>query len=65
MKTAIESISPVLTEKPKVAAPNEEAIRRLAYELWQARGCPTGSPEEDWFPAEQQIRKSLTFNFVA
>jgi hypothetical protein len=24
--------------------------------LWQARGCPKGSPEEDWFHAVQNLR---------
>jgi hypothetical protein len=35
-----------------------EKVRRiavLAYEYWQERGCPHGSPEEDWFRAEQEI----------
>jgi len=32
-----------------------EAISRLAYENWQARGCPVGSPEEDWLRAERQL----------
>jgi hypothetical protein len=27
----------------------------LAHELWQARGCPEGSPEEDWFQAVKQL----------
>ena len=31
-------------------------IERLAYELWQQRGSPLGSPEEDWFHAESQFR---------
>ena len=39
---------------------NDEAdhnqIERLAYELWQQRGSPLGSPEEDWFHAESQFR---------
>jgi Protein of unknown function (DUF2934) len=30
-----------------------EQIAALAYALWQARGCPEGSPEVDWFQAEQ------------
>jgi len=34
----------------------EEQIRCLAYELWQARGCPIGSPDADWFAAEQQLK---------
>ena len=28
----------------------------LAYSLWQGRGCPEGSPEEDWFRAAYQLR---------
>jgi predicted SnoaL-like aldol condensation-catalyzing enzyme len=33
-----------------------EEIATLAYELWEARGCPNGSPEEDWFRAEAERR---------
>ena len=32
-----------------------EAIALRAYHLWQERGSPIGSPEEDWFRAEQEI----------
>ena len=35
-----------------------EDIARLAYALWEARGCRGGSSEEDWLRAEQQLRKS-------
>jgi len=28
----------------------------LAYTLWQARGCPEGSADEDWFQAVQELR---------
>jgi hypothetical protein len=31
-------------------------IAALAYRHWQARGCPEGSPEEDWFRAARNIR---------
>lgn len=40
-----------------------EDIAALAFQLWQARGCPDGSPEEDWFQAAHQLRdrkESLT-----
>ncbi len=37
-------------------APNPEDIAALAYLLWQDRGCPQGTPEEDWFQAEQKLR---------
>lgn len=33
-----------------------EAISTRAHELWLARGCPEGSPEEDWFHAAEQLR---------
>lgn len=26
---------------------------QIAYSLWQARGCPIGNPEEDWYRAGQ------------
>jgi Protein of unknown function (DUF2934) len=33
-----------------------EQIAALAHALWQERGCPEGSPEEDWFRAEEELR---------
>jgi hypothetical protein len=33
----------------------EEDIPVLAYKLWQARGCPEGSPQEDWFRAVKEL----------
>ena len=33
----------------------EQDIAALAYELWKARGCPVGSPEQDWFSAVEQL----------
>ena len=39
-----------------IAAFGHEDIAALAHELWQARGCPEGSPEEDWFHAAEQLR---------
>ena len=27
----------------------------LAYQLWTDRGCPIGSPAEDWFRAERAL----------
>jgi hypothetical protein len=28
----------------------------LAHRLWEARGCPAGSPDEDWFHAARELR---------
>jgi len=36
---------------------SHEEIARLAYSLWEARGCQGGSPEEDWLRAEQELRQ--------
>jgi hypothetical protein len=33
-----------------------DEIAALAHELWQARGCPEGSAEDDWTNASQQLR---------
>ena len=35
--------------------PTQEQIATLAYSLWQERGCPDGSAEEDWFTAEERL----------
>jgi len=35
---------------------DDEEVRQLAYQFWQERGCPTDSPEEDWFRAEREAR---------
>jgi len=39
--------------------PTHEQIVSLAYALWQERGCPEGSAEEDWFRAEQELAARL------
>jgi hypothetical protein len=35
----------------------EESIAVIAYKLWQGRGCPCGTPEEDWFRAVEMISR--------
>lgn len=36
-----------------------EFVEELAYKLWMRRGCPLGSPDIDWFAAEQAVYASL------
>jgi hypothetical protein len=31
-------------------------IAELAHSLWEGRGCPEGSPEEDWLQAAHDLR---------
>jgi hypothetical protein len=33
-----------------------ELVQKLAYQHWQKRGGPLGSPEIDWFAAEKAMR---------
>jgi hypothetical protein len=55
-----------LEEKANENASNDRFdLRRtalLAYEFWRARGCPEGSPDEDWFLAEEQLRHQQNFS---
>ena len=34
-------------------------VAKLAYHLWEQRGRPVGSPEVDWYAAEQAVYSSL------
>jgi Protein of unknown function (DUF2934) len=44
------------TALEKIPEPgHEQRVAEIAYEFWQARGCPDGTPDEDWFRAEQEL----------
>lgn len=47
-------------EIPATISPEHANIARLAYLYWLERGCPLGSPEEDWFQAEHDLRNEQT-----
>lgn len=34
-----------------------DAVRELAYTLWEERGRPEGDPDRDWHEAERQLRR--------
>ena len=40
--------------------PSYEEVSRLAYDYWQARGCPDGSSEEDWLRAEHDLKNAAS-----
>ena len=44
---------------------DREAVARLAYSYWEARGFIGGSPEEDWLRAEKEIRESFAASATA
>jgi len=40
----------------------EKSIQELAYQLWQERGCPEGSSEQDWLSAEKRLHATDSRN---
>lgn len=38
----------------------QDRIAQLAYELWEQRGCPQGSPEVDWERACRMLEAGST-----
>jgi hypothetical protein len=48
--------SNAITGRHGIAAFGHDDIATLAHELWQARACPHGSSEEDWFRAAEELR---------
>ena len=45
-----------LTILASQSTPTAENIASLAHALWDARGSPQGSPEDDWFRAERTLK---------
>jgi hypothetical protein len=41
-----------------------DAVANLAYQLWTERGRPEGSPEEDWFRAQELLRNGRAAGVV-
>ena len=41
----------------EVSAPTDDQIAELAYSYWEARGGHGGSPWEDWFRAERELKR--------
>lgn len=40
----------------ELVAPTHDDVAELAYSYWEARGRAGGSPWEDWFRAEQELK---------
>jgi hypothetical protein len=60
LREMLEGLS-VLGSTP---TPTRENIAPLARALWKARGCPEGSPEDDWFRAERALKSQRELNAV-
>ena len=53
MQNSVQSIAP---EGTIAMNPDYSEVAVLAYQLWNDRGRPIGSPEEDWFQAEATLK---------
>lgn len=56
-QTAETERNPVIDDRIGAEQQQQEDIARLAYAIWQDRGCPHGTDAEDWFEAERQLSK--------
>jgi hypothetical protein len=55
---AVETMTEASSAAPadESAPPDERDVATLAYRRWLERGCPQGSPDEDWFEAERELQ---------
>ena len=51
---------PVESAQQPDAAPRHEDVEVLAYRLWQEAGCRDGCAEEDWYRAEQLLKRAVS-----
>lgn len=56
-KAAPPRSRPRKTEKivPEFQILSENEMQQRAYSLWESRGRPIGSPEVDWYQAQDQL----------
>ena len=48
--------------RTEIQQQQQQDIATLAYALWQQRGAPDGSPEQDWLEAERRVRDQTATN---
>jgi hypothetical protein len=53
LREMLEGLSILSSTRPPA---REDRIPTLARALWEARGRPEGSPEDDWFRAERALQ---------
>jgi len=53
---AKQGMVPKLKANTNNAILTDTEIAALAYSLWEARGRPEGTPEEDWFNAKRALK---------
>jgi hypothetical protein len=53
-----ESATQGASSTPTNLNSGHDAIAALAYQLWVLRARPIGSPEVDWFRAEEELKNA-------
>jgi hypothetical protein len=49
-----------MTSEAEIRKITASDVAELAYRLWQERGCPVGSPDEDWYRAQEILLAGTT-----
>jgi hypothetical protein len=67
LKAKVNELRTALDQAPECApeCAEEREITALAHLLWRERGCPIGSPHEDWNRAERELRSRDQCNSAA
>jgi hypothetical protein len=55
--TPLSTSGTALRDRATTSALSHDEIAAHAYRCWHERGCPEGSPEEDWHRAERELRE--------
>ncbi len=55
-----KAIHPEIDSASDISRPGTAEIAALAYQLWTGRGCPIGSPEDDWLLAEAELTQKAS-----
>ncbi|HYI95305.1 MAG TPA: DUF2934 domain-containing protein [Bryobacteraceae bacterium] len=56
-KSTIDPVVDAVMEAPVSIPATHDAIARLAYSFWEARGRQGGSSDQDWLRAESELAK--------
>jgi hypothetical protein len=57
MKAFVEEPDVLEISDDELGAPAHDEIAQLAYSYWESRGYKGGSPWEDWFRAERELKQ--------
>jgi Protein of unknown function (DUF2934) len=55
--TPLSDSAATLRDRAETSTLSHAEIAAHAYRCWHERGCPEGSPEEDWHRAERELRE--------